>query len=98
MEAFRRALADHEIDGIWLDYHHAHASWEQAVPNLPDTCFCAGCLARFREETGADLPDRPARETAAALLGPRREEWTRWRCALFTDWVREFRDILDSKR
>ena len=59
MEAFRKALADFEIDGIWLDYHHAHASWEQAVPNLPDTCFCARCLARFEKETGVG-PARPA--------------------------------------
>jgi hypothetical protein len=29
MDEFRRALRDFEIDGIWLDYHHAHASWER---------------------------------------------------------------------
>src|SRR5690242_19771385 len=33
MEAFRAALRNYAIDGIWLDYHHSHASWEQAVPN-----------------------------------------------------------------
>ena len=59
MEAFRKALSDFEIDGIWLDYHHAHASWEQAVPNLPDTCFCARCLARFERGDG-HRPARPA--------------------------------------
>src|ERR687894_761133 len=64
MEAFRKALSDFEVDGIWLDYHHAHASWEQAVPNMPDTCFCARCLARFEEESGVDLPDRPTPELA----------------------------------
>src|SRR5262245_44995403 len=30
MEEFRAVLSTFEIDGIWLDYHHAHASWEQA--------------------------------------------------------------------
>ena len=74
MEAFRKALADFEIDGIWLDYHHAHASWEQAVPNLPDTCFCARCLARFERETGVDLPDRPTPELARLLLGPLKDD------------------------
>ena len=30
MDAFRQTLRAAPIDGIWLDYHHAHASWEQA--------------------------------------------------------------------
>jgi hypothetical protein len=48
MAAFRHALATAPIDGVWLDYHHAHASWEQAEPNLPDTCFCDRCLSLFQ--------------------------------------------------
>jgi hypothetical protein len=98
MAAFRRALLDFEVDGIWLDYHHAHASWEQAEPVLPDTCFCARCLARFARETGVDLADRPTPELARSLLGPHREEWVNWRCGLFTDWVRQFRAIRDEVR
>lgn len=98
MDAFREVLAKYPIDGIWLDYHHSHASWEQAVPNMPDTCFCARCLTLFRQQTGAALPDAPTPEIAALLLGQRREEWVRWRCGVFTDWVREFREILDKTR
>jgi hypothetical protein len=96
--AFRKTLGDFEIDGIWLDYHHAHASWEQAVPNLPDTCFCARCLDRFERDTGVELPERPTPERARTLLGPRRAEWVKWRCGVFTDWVREFHDIRDEVR
>jgi hypothetical protein len=98
MNAFRDALRAAPIDGIWLDYHHAHASWEQAVPNLPDTCFCDRCLVRFRQETGTVLPGRRASEVAGHLLGPDRERWVRWRCGIFTDWVRELRAILDRER
>lgn len=98
MEAFRRALADFEIDGIWLDYHHAHASWEQAEPNLPDTCFCARCLARFERDSGTDLPDRPTSELAKQLLGPLKPRWVAWRCGVFTDWVKQFRTIRDETR
>ena len=29
MDDFRRTLTQFEIDGVWLDYHHAHASWER---------------------------------------------------------------------
>lgn len=98
MDAFRTLLAEHEIDGVWLDYHHAHASWERKEPALPDTCFCERCLAKFQEDTGLDLEGAPVKEAAKRLLGAEREAWTRWRCAVFTDWVREFREILDATR
>lgn len=98
MDAFRATLADFAIDGIWLDYHHSHASWERATPELPDTCFCARCLARFQQETGVRLPEGPTPAQAERLLGALRPRWTAWRCALFTDWVREFRQIRDATR
>ena len=44
MAKFDRVLQDFALDGVWLDYHHSHASWEQAVPDMPDTCFCQRCL------------------------------------------------------
>ena len=34
MDEFRRVLETYEIDGIWLDYHHSHASWERAEPAM----------------------------------------------------------------
>src|SRR5690606_8863486 len=37
MEAFRDLLTTFAVDGVWLDYHHSHASWERATPNMPDT-------------------------------------------------------------
>ncbi len=98
MDAFRKALAEFEIDGIWLDYHHAHASWEQAIPKLPDTCFCERCLKQFERDTGIDLPERATSELASMLLGPHRSEWVRWRCDVFTDWVREYHDIRNEVR
>jgi hypothetical protein len=98
MDAFRELLADHEVDGVWLDYHHAHASWERAVPDMPDTGFDPRSLALFQEQTGIELPDRPTPELARLLLGEHREPWAQWRCDVYTDWVREFREILDAVR
>jgi hypothetical protein len=98
MQAFRTTLRAAAIDGIWLDYHHAHASWEQAVPNLPDTCFCERCIAGFQKETGIALPAGTTADRAKMLLGLYKTAWTRWRCNVFTDWVREFRSILDHER
>ena len=97
MQEFRRVLETFEIDGIWLDYHHSHASWERDEPALPDTDFSAAALRQFSSETGIELPsDVPA--AARQLLGPHRDAWTQFRCDLFTDWVREYRDILNAVR
>ena len=97
MTEFRRVLTTFPIDGIWLDYHHAHASWEQAEPDLPDTDFSPAALQLFTKTTGIALPaDVPA--AARLLLGPHRDAWTTFRCDVFTDWVREYRAILDEVR
>jgi hypothetical protein len=98
MDAFRAALQNFEIDGVWLDYHHSHASWEQAVPNMPDTCFCARCLARFAFDTGLRLPAATATEVSHLLLTELWPKWVEWRCRVFTDWVREYRDIVNAVR
>jgi hypothetical protein len=98
MDAFRKALADFPIDGIWLDYHHAHASWEQAIPSLPDTCFCPRCLLQFSRETATPLPRLPTPALIQHLLNEKRDRWVAWRCGVFTDWVREFREIRDATR
>ncbi len=97
MDEFRRVLERYEIDGIWLDYHHAHASWERDEPAIPDTDFCPTALAQFTGKTGIKLP---ADTSAAAkeLLGPHRDAWTQFRCDVFTDWVREYREILSAVR
>lgn len=97
MQEFRRVLETFDIDGIWLDYHHAHAAWEQAEPELPDTDFCPAALRGFTESTGIRLPSDPAK-AADLLLSEHRDRWTGYRCAVFTDWVREYREVLDRTR
>jgi hypothetical protein len=97
MTEFRRVLTTFEIDGIWLDYHHAHASWEQAEPNLPDTDFSQAALRLFAEKTGIGLPADVA-AAAKLLLGPHRGAWADFRCDVFVDWVREYREIVNDVR
>jgi hypothetical protein len=98
MAAFRAALTDYEIDGIWLDYHHAHASWERAEPVMPDTCFCPRCLEQFQRDTGITLPEGPTEAVSRRLLSDLKPRWVQWRCDVFTDWVREFTAIRDEVR
>lgn len=98
MAEFRRLLETHDIDGVWLDYHHAHASWERADPAMPDTGFDPRSLARFQRDTGLALPDAPTPEVARLLLTEHHGLWVQWRCDVLTDWVREFREIIDEVR
>ena len=98
MDDFRRVLRDFDIDGIWLDYHHSHASWERDEPDMPDTCFCRRCVTRFSHETKTDLPEATLAELAERILGQHAETWIQWRCDLFTDWVREFYEIRNQTR
>ncbi|MDJ0974535.1 MAG: hypothetical protein QNJ98_08765 [Planctomycetota bacterium] len=98
MRAFWKLLATYEIDGVWLDYHHAHSSWERAEPALPDTCFCERCLAQFQKDTRTDLDGATGAAAAKVVLGKHKQAWVTWRCAVFTDWVREFKAILKAVR
>jgi hypothetical protein len=93
MAEFRKTLEKAPIDGIWLDYHHSHASWEQAIPNMPETCFCSRCLSLFRKASGIDTG-----KSIAGILENHREAWVQWRCGVFTDWVRELDAIRDEVR
>lgn len=97
MDEFRRVLETFDIDGIWLDYHHAHASWERDEPAMPDTDFCPVALQQFTSQTGISLPTKVS-DAAKLLLGPHRDAWTQFRCDVFTDWVREYREILNAIR
>lgn len=97
MRTFRDLVRDFQLDGVWLDYHHSHASWERAVPDMPDTCFCRRCLQQFSADTSIQLPGT-SEENAKLIMSDHEFQWTRWRCDLFTDWVKEFRSILDEER
>ena len=98
MDAFRKVLSDFEIDGIWLDYHHSHASWERAEPAMPDTCFCKRCITQFARETNTVLSNETSPQLPSLLLSKYKDKWVQWRCDVFTDWVREFRSIIAQTR
>lgn len=98
MDAFRALLAKYEVDGVWLDYHHSHSAWERADPVMPDTCFCTRCIEQFQRESGVRLPRRPSPDVAPLIMTRHRKRWLKWRLHVYTDWVREFREILDAMR
>ena len=54
-------------------------------------------MSGFTAATGIRLPADPT-QAAASLLGEHRDRWTTYRCAVFADWVREYREILNATR
>ena len=98
MREFRQLLSDYDLDGVWLDYHQSHANWELAEPILPDTCFCDRCLGSFSADTGIELPQGDTDVISRFIIEDHGTEWINWRNGVYTDWVREIREILDEER
>ncbi len=47
LDQLRDLLLEYDLDGVWMDYVHWHAQFEDPEPILPETCFCNHCLDTF---------------------------------------------------
>jgi len=81
-------LQRYDIDGVWLDYLHWHAQFEDPEPILPETCFNNNCINRFQRETGISIPGATANEKAKYILANHEQAWRKWRCTVIEDWVK----------
>ncbi len=45
LEELQELLRTLDVDGVWMDYVHWHAQFEEPEPILPETCFCENCLS-----------------------------------------------------
>lgn len=88
LAALEKLVTTHEVDGVWLDYLHWHAQFEDPQPGLPETCFNPSCLERFRRDTGV----RAA--APAEILARHDRQWRDWRCSLVIDFARRCRSVL----
>lgn len=91
-------LERYEIDGVWMDYLHWHAQFEDPDPVLPETCFSASCVKDFARKTGVRVPDGSAAQQAQFILGRHEQKWRDWRCSVLAEWAREIRAVLRKKR
>jgi hypothetical protein len=98
LDALEQLLAEHTLDGIWLDFIRWPCHWEGAEPYLPRTSFDVGTLRRFRQDTGIEVPEEGAIAAAQILLTRYAEEWTAWRCEQVTSWVEEAKAVLRRVR
>jgi hypothetical protein len=90
----RELLQKFQLDGVWLDYVHWHAQFEDPHPILPETCFCDHCIAKFSSYTGITIPDGNTVEMAQWILENKDSSWRDWRCRVILEWVVEMKDIV----
>ncbi len=94
----RKLLNNYDIDGVWMDYVHWHAQFEEPEPILPETCFCNHCLSAFSENKQIEIPEGHTAEKARWILENRDKEWRDWRCLVIRDWSVQIRNIINEEK
>jgi len=94
----RDLLTKYELDGVWMDYVHWHAQFEEPEPILPETCFCDHCLGRFSNEKRIELPAGSIAEKARWVLSQEDHKWREWRCQIILEWAVEMKKIIHEIR
>lgn len=84
LETGVRAL---DPDGVHLGFIRWPGFWETWLPDterarMPDYCYDAATLARFRRDTGADVPLDDPVNAAALIAGHHRSVWRDWKCGV----------------
>ncbi|MCW5965877.1 MAG: hypothetical protein KIT83_17700 [Bryobacterales bacterium] len=86
------------LAGVWMDYFHWHAQFEEPEPILPETCFCPSCLGAFERATGLRPGGASTAEKASWILGRHDSTWRDWRAEVLVEWARLCRGVLRRKR
>ncbi len=97
-QQLRDLLTRYQVDGVWMDYVHWHAQFEEPDPILPETCFCEDCLTAFSAQTGAEIRGSSIPEKANWILENVDSSWRSWRCQVIADWSKKIKYIIDEER
>jgi len=97
-DQLRALLTEFDLDGVWLDYVHWHAQFEDPEPILPETCFCDHCLSVFSKTNNIKLPEGTNSEKAHWILENKDELWRNWRCQVIYQWTVEMKNILGEMK
>ncbi|MFC1563212.1 family 10 glycosylhydrolase, partial [candidate division KSB1 bacterium] len=98
MKLLREMLQRLDLDGVWMDYLHWHAQFEEPEAILPETCFCDNCLTTFQAATGIEVPNGTTPERAEWILKNSQNEWLDWRCSVVAGWARDIKMIIKQIR
>jgi hypothetical protein len=93
----RKLLRKFDLGGIWMDYVHWHAQFEDPEPILPETCFCEHCLKNFQSASGITVPTGNTSQKAKWILAHHDAAWRNWRCSVIAGWVRDFRKVINEE-
>jgi hypothetical protein len=97
-DQLRELLQKYDLDGVWMDYVHWHAQFEDPEPVLPETCFCDNCLAKFSRDTKITLPEGTTPDKAQWIFDHADETWRDWRCSVIVEWANEMKAIVQEER
>lgn len=98
LDQLKTLLTKHQIDGVWLDYLHWHAQFEDPEPILPETCFNGSCVNRFSRETGIKVTRGTDNHRAAFILKHHEKRWRQWRAQVLADWVKQCKKVVKELR
>lgn len=98
VDQLKKLLNRFDLDGIWMDYLHWHAQFEDPEPILPETCFCNNCLNTFQSASKLKIPSGTTSQKAAWILTNHDSAWRDWRCSIIVGWVKEFKSILRKEK
>lgn len=98
LEALRTLLTRFDLDGIWMDYTHWHAQFEDPYPVLPKTCFNDSCIAAFEAWWGRRVSGATPAEKAKWIFAHAAKPWEDWRVSVIVDWAKEIRGIVKAMR
>ncbi|MBI2300983.1 MAG: beta-galactosidase trimerization domain-containing protein [Armatimonadetes bacterium] len=76
------------LDGIWFDGSVLSLIWQRPAPL---TCVCEHCRARFKLDTGLDLPAR------ADFDDPGFRRWVAWRTQMFGEYIGRLAGAIRAK-
>lgn len=98
IDELKKLLNGFDLDGVWLDYLHWHAQFEDPEPILPETCFCEHCLSSFQSTSGIKLPEGNTAKKAEWILTNHDSAWRNWRCTVIAGWVKDFKTIINKEK
>ncbi len=94
LDALKRLIMTQRIDGVWLDYMHWHAQFEDPKPLLPETCFSESCVKRFQQQTQVFVRGAGSADWARDILKNHEPAWRTWRCSVLADFARRCREVI----
>lgn len=98
MEALEEMLDALPLDGVWMDYLHWHAQFEDPYPVFIKTCFCDSCLDAFQSWADVEVAGTDVPEKATWIFMNAAKQWEDWRVHVIVDWASDFRGRVRSKR